>query len=157
MISDQMVKNLAVFLYQFILPLLEEDKQKGKLIGLSREIFKKNPGKNKKEQSSVITKYIKVWTIIFEMLRNDKLLRAHSNYVAHIHLIKNLDCYIESRFVKQLFAINNELGYSFYIQFFKLRNENVQQTIRSIFLKRSKQRVKDSDVADIIDEEDNKK
>lgn len=130
---DQIVKELMIFFYQFIEPFLSAEKEVVSIHAALVKLRQIRPGKAKAKQATFKKKYIKVWQRILSMLRKARCLRGHVDYVPHIQLLKNINCYIDPNFHQDIFEISTQLSAAFYIQYFQLRNTAVKNNIVSIF------------------------
>ena len=115
-----MVKNMKVFLYQFVLPFSTQAKELANVKTRLKQLEKIRPG-NKI--------YVKLWCQILELLKSDRSVRANVNYVPQLQLICNVEKYIDSKMTSEIFNTRREFTAQFLILFFDLRNEEIKKKI----------------------------
>ena len=82
-----MVKNMKVFLYQFVLPFSTQAKELANVKTRLKQLEKIRPGNNKAKQNDFKKIYVKLWCQILELLKSDRSVRANINYVPQLQLI----------------------------------------------------------------------
>ncbi len=96
---DYLVKNIEIFMGQFIMPFcFERQNVQFKIVKINSELLKIK--KIKQSQKVVVQAkfkiiYVKIWQKILLLMQTEPCLRVHSNYVAILQLIHNLDDFIE--------------------------------------------------------------
>jgi len=107
---DYLVKNIEIFMGQFIMPFcFERQNVQFKIVKINSELLKIK--KIKQSQKVVVQAkfkiiYVKIWQKILLLMQTEPCLRVHSNYVAILQLIHNLDDFIEKS--QQHLCIENE-------------------------------------------------
>ena len=96
---DYLVKNIEIFMGQFIMPFCFGRKNvQLEIVKINSELLKIK--KIKQSQKAVVQAkfkaiYVKIWQKILLLMQTEPGLRVHSNYVAILQLIHNLDDFIE--------------------------------------------------------------
>lgn len=134
---EQKVKNVKVFLYQFVLPFSPQAKDLAKLKAKLKQLEKIRPGNNKTKQNNFKKFYVKLWYLILELLKSDRTVRANVNYVPQLQLICDMEKYIDSEMTSEIFNTRREFTAQFFIYFFDLRNEDIKKQVIEIFKNRS--------------------
>ncbi|MDN5479526.1 MAG: hypothetical protein L0G39_21585, partial [Chryseobacterium sp.] len=75
--------------------------------------------------------YVKIWQKILLLMQTERGLRVHSNYVAIIQLIQNLDYFIEKSQQHSCFErkAQKELDAKFFARFFKLTKNSIKDQL----------------------------
>ena len=75
--------------------------------------------------------YVKIWQKILLLMQTERGLRVHSNYVAIIQLIQNLDYFIEKSQQHLCFErkAQKELDAKFFARFFKLTKNSIKDQL----------------------------
>lgn len=137
MIFNQMATNTMVFLYQFIFPFSSKiDKLKTVKEQFNR-LKNLKPRNSKSKQTRFKKLYVNIWKQILDILKNERALRAHVNYMPQLHLIRALNTYIDPIFHQEIFADGKILNAHFFINFFDFRNEYIKKQVLEIFKYRS--------------------
>ena len=90
---DYLVKNIEIFMGQFIMPFcFERQNVQFKIVKINSELLKIK--KIKQSQKVVVQAkfkiiYVKIWQKILLLMQTEPCLRVHSNYVAILQLIHN--------------------------------------------------------------------
>lgn len=91
----QLVKNILVFLYQFVLPFSSDVGKVKKIQEQLKRLKNIKPGNSKSKQANFKKLYVKIWKQILEILKNERAVRANVNYVPQLQLLRELDTYID--------------------------------------------------------------
>lgn len=75
--------------------------------------------------------YVNIWQKILLLMQKESGLRVHSNYVAILQLIQNLDYFIEKTLQHSCFErkIQKELDTKFFARFFKLTKNSIKDQL----------------------------
>ncbi|WP_065286518.1 hypothetical protein [Acinetobacter nosocomialis] len=75
--------------------------------------------------------YVNIWQKILLLMQKELGLRVHSNYVAILQLIQNLDYFIEKTLQHSCFErkIQKELDTKFFARFFKLTKNSIKDQL----------------------------
>ncbi|EXH87098.1 MULTISPECIES: hypothetical protein [Acinetobacter calcoaceticus/baumannii complex] len=75
--------------------------------------------------------YVSIWQKILLLMQKESGLRVHSNYVAILQLIQNLDYFIEKTLQHSCFErkIQKELDTKFFARFFKLTKNSIKDQL----------------------------
>ncbi|ECE6726575.1 hypothetical protein DSQ87_28705, partial [Salmonella enterica subsp. enterica] len=75
--------------------------------------------------------YVKIWQKILLLMQTEPCLRVHSNYVAILQLIHNLDDFIEKSQQHLCFErkAQKELDAKFFARFFKLTKSSIKDQL----------------------------
>lgn len=128
---------------QFILPFcVNRQEVQLDIIKINSELLKIK--KIKQSQKVVVQEkfkviYAKIWHKILLLMRTQSCLRVHSNYVAILQLIHNLDYFIEKSQQHLCFErkAQKELSSKFFAGFFKLTKNSIKDQLVANCLDRS--------------------
>ena len=126
---EHMIKNMKVFLYQFVLPFSSQTKELAHIKARLKQIEKIRPGNNKAKQNNFKKNYVKLWCQILELLKSDRAVRANVSYVPQLQLICYVEKYIDSKMTLEIFNTRRAFTAQFLILFFDLRNEEIKKKI----------------------------
>lgn len=125
---DYLIKNIEVFMGQFILPFCFHHQN------VQLEIVKIK--KIKQSQKVVVQEkfkiiYVSIWQKILLLMRTEPSLRVYSNYVAILQLIHHLDDFIEKSQQHLCFdrQAQKALDAKFFARFFKLTKNAIQDQL----------------------------
>ena len=132
---DYLVKNIEIFMGQFILPFCFGRKNvQLEIVKINSELLKIR--KIKQSQKAVVQAkfkaiYVKIWQKILLLMQTEPGLRVHSNYVAILQLIHNLDDFIEKSQQHLCFErkTQKELDAKFFARFFKLTKNSIKDQL----------------------------
>ena len=124
-----MVKNMKVFLYQFVLPFSTQAKELANVKTRLKQLEKIRPGNNKAKQNDFKKIYVKLWHRILELLKTDRAVRANVQYIPQIQLICDMEKYIDSKMALEIFNTRKELTTPLLLQFFDIRNDETRQKV----------------------------
>nr|WP_151869839.1 hypothetical protein [Acinetobacter sp. TUM15509] len=120
---------------QFIMPFcFERQNVQFKIVKINSELLK---NKKIKQCQKVVIKakfkiiYVKIWQKILLLMQTEPCLRVHSNYVAILQLIHNLDDFIEKSQQHLCFErkAQKELDAKFFARFFKLTKSSIKDQL----------------------------
>ncbi|MBR7688508.1 hypothetical protein D7V20_14745 [Acinetobacter rongchengensis] len=120
---------------QFIMPFcFERQNVQFKIVKINSELLKIK--KIKQSQKVVVQAkfkiiYVKIWQKILLLMQTEPCLRVHSNYVAILQLIHNLDDFIEKSQQHLCFErkAQKELDAKFFARFFKLTKNSIKDQL----------------------------
>ena len=120
---------------QFIMPFcFERQNVQFKIVKINSELLKIK--KIKQSQKVVVQAkfkviYVKIWQKILLLMQREPGLRVHSNYVAILQLIHNLDDFIEKSQQHLCFErkAQKELDAKFFARFFKLTKNSIKDQL----------------------------
>lgn len=120
---------------QFIMPFcFERQNVQFKIVKINSELLKIK--KIKQSQKVVVQAkfkiiYVKIWQKILLLMQTEPCLRVHSNYVAILQLIHNLDDFIEKSQQHLCFErkAQKELDAKFFARFFKLTKNPIKDQL----------------------------
>ncbi len=120
---------------QFIMPFcFERQNVQFKIVKINSELLKIK--KIKQSQKVVVQAkfkiiYVKIWQKILLLMQTEPCLRVHSNYVAILQLIHNLDDFIEKSQQHLCFErkAQKELDAKFFARFFKLTKCSIKDQL----------------------------
>lgn len=120
---------------QFIMPFCFDRKNfQLEIVKINLELLKIK--KIKQSQKVVVQAkfkiiYVKIWQKILLLMQTEPGLRVHSNYVAILQLIHNLDDFIEKSQQHLCFErkAQKELGAKFFARFFKLTKNSIKDQL----------------------------
>lgn len=120
---------------QFILPFCFGRKNvQLEIVKINSELLKIR--KIKQSQKAVVQAkfkaiYVKIWQKILLLMQTEPGLRVHSNYVAILQLIHNLDDFIEKSQQHLCFErkTQKELDAKFFARFFKLTKNSIKDQL----------------------------
>ncbi|NAR61648.1 hypothetical protein NDM229_021700 (plasmid) [Acinetobacter bereziniae] len=120
---------------QFIMPFcFERQNVQFKIVKINSELLKIK--KIKQSQKVVVQAkfkiiYVKIWQKILLLMQTEPCLRVHSNYVAILQLIHNLDDFIEKSQQHLCFErkAQKELDAKFFARFFKLTKSSIKDQL----------------------------
>ena len=120
---------------QFIMPFcFERQNVQFKIVKINSELLKIK--KIKQSQKVVVQAkfkiiYVKIWQKILLLMQTEPCLRVHSNYVAILQLIHNLDDFIEKSQQHLCFErkAQKELDAKFFDRFFKLTKNSIKDQL----------------------------
>lgn len=132
---DYLVKNIEIFMKQFILPFCFDQKNvQLEIVKIDSELLKIK--KIKQSQKVVIQEkfkivYVSIWQKILLMMRTEPSLRVHSNYVAILQLMHHLDDFIEKSQQHLCFdrKAQKALDAQFFTRFFKLTKNSIKDQL----------------------------
>ena len=124
-----MVKNMKVFLYQFVLPFSTQAKELANVKTRLKQLEKIRPGNNKAKQNDFKKIYVKLWHRMLELLKTDRAVRANVQYIPQIQLICDMEKYIDSKMALEIFNTRKELTTPLLLQFFDIRNDETRQKV----------------------------
>lgn len=132
---DYLVKNIEIFMGQFILPFcFGRQNVQLEIVKINSELLKIR--KIKQSQKAVVQAkfkaiYVKIWQKILLLMQTEPGLRVHSNYVAILQLIHNLDDFIEKSQQHLCFErkTQKELDAKFFARFFKLTKNSIKDQL----------------------------
>ena len=132
---DSLIKNIEIFIGQFIMPFcFERQNVQFKIVKINSELLKIK--KIKQSQKVVVQAkfkiiYVKIWQKILLLMQTEPCLRVHSNYVAILQLIHNLDDFIEKSQQHLCFErkAQKELDAKFFARFFKLTKNSIKDQL----------------------------
>lgn len=132
---DYLIKNIEVFMGQFILPFcFDHQNVQLEIVKIDSELLKIK--KIKQSQKVVVQEkfkiiYVSIWQKILLLMRTEPSLRAHSNYVAILQLIHHLDDFIEKSQQHLCFdrQAQKALDAKFFARFFKLTKNAIQDQL----------------------------
>ena len=135
---DYLVKNIEIFIGQFIMPFCFGRKNvQLEIVKINSELLKIK--KIKQSQKAVVQAkfkaiYVKIWQKILLLMQTEPGLRVHSNYVAILQLIHNLDDFIEKSQQHLCFErkTQKELDAKFFARFFKLTKNSIKDQLLHI-------------------------
>ena len=130
-----LVKNIEIFMGQFIMPFCFGRKNvQLEIVKINSELLKIK--KIKQSQKAVVQAkfkaiYVKIWQKILLLMQTEPGLRVHSNYVAILQLIHNLDDFIEKSQQHLCFErkTQKELDAKFFARFFKLTKNSIKDQL----------------------------
>ena len=114
-----LVKNIEIFMGQFIMPFcFDRPDVLLEIVKINSELLKIK--KIKQSQKVVVQAkfkviYVKIWQKILLLMQREPGLRVHSNYVAILQLIHNLDDFIEKS--QQHLCLREKLRKSWMLNF----------------------------------------
>ncbi|WP_445346760.1 hypothetical protein [Acinetobacter bohemicus] len=120
---------------QFILPFcFDRQNVQFEIVKVNSELLKIK--KIKQSQKVVVQAkfkiiYVKIWQKILLLMRTEPCLRVHSNYIAILQLIHNLDEFIEKSQQHLCFdrKAQKELDTKFFASFFKLTKNSIKDQL----------------------------
>lgn len=120
---------------QFIMPFcFERQNVQFKIVKINSELLKIK--KIKQSQKVVVQAkfkiiYVKIWQKILLLMQTEPCLRVHSNYVAILQLIQNLDYFIEKSQQHLCFErkAQKELDTKFFARYFKLTKNSIKDQL----------------------------
>ena len=120
---------------QFIMPFcFERQNVQFKIVKINSELLKIK--KIKQSQKVVVQAkfkiiYVKIWQKILLLMQTEPCLRVHSNYVAILQLIHNLDDFIEKSQQHLCFErkAQKELDAKFFARLFKLTKNSIKDQL----------------------------
>lgn len=132
---DYLVKNIEIFIGQFIMPFcFDRPDVLLEIVKINSELLKIK--KIKQSQKVVVQAkfkviYVKIWQKILLLMQTEPCLRVHSNYVAILQLIHNLDDFIEKSQQHLCFErkAQKELDAKFFARFFKLTKSSIKDQL----------------------------
>ena len=132
---DYLVKNIEIFMGQFIMPFcFERQNVQFKIVKINSELLKIK--KIKQSQKVVVQAkfkiiFVKIWQKILLLMQTEPCLRVHSNYVAILQLIHNLDDFIEKSQQHLCFErkAQKELDAKFFARFVKLTKSSIKDQL----------------------------
>jgi hypothetical protein len=133
MIFNQLATNTIVFLYQFVFPFAVKIDKLTTVKEQIKRLKSIKPRNSKSKQTHFKKLYVKIWKQVLDILKNERALRAHVNYMPQLHLIRALDTYIDPIFHQEIFGDGKILNAHFFIIFFDFRNEDIKKQILEIF------------------------
>lgn len=125
---DYLIKNIEVFMGQFILPFCF-DHQNVQLEIVKIKKIKQSQKVVVQEKFKII--YVSIWQKILLLMRTEPSLRVYSNYVAILQLIHHLDDFIEKSQQHLCFdrQAQKALDAKFFARFFKLTKNAIQDQL----------------------------
>ena len=132
---DYLVKNIEIFIGQFIMPFcFDRPNVLLEIVKINSELLKIK--KIKQSQKAVVQAkfkaiYVKIWQKILLLIQTEPGLRVHSNYVAILQLIQNLDYFIEKSQQHLCFErkAQKELDTKFFARYFKLTKNSIKDQL----------------------------
>ncbi|HHP6708100.1 hypothetical protein ACVYBL_14225 [Acinetobacter baumannii] len=132
---DYLIKNIEIFMGLFIMPFcFDRPDIQIEMVKINSELLKIK--KIKQSQKVVVQAkfkviYVKIWQKILLLMQTERGLRVHSNYVAIIQLIQNLDYFIEKSQQHSCFErkAQKELDAKFFARFFKLTKNSIKDQL----------------------------
>ncbi|WP_442768907.1 hypothetical protein [Acinetobacter bohemicus] len=132
---DSLIKSIEIFMGQFILPFcFDRQNVQFEILKINSELLKIK--KIKQSQKVVVQAkfkiiYVKIWQKILLLMRTEPCLRVHSNYIAILQLIHNLDYFIEKSQQNLCFErkAQKELDTKFFTRFFKLTKNSIKDQL----------------------------
>ncbi|TCB77300.1 hypothetical protein E0H94_15685 [Acinetobacter sp. ANC 4173] len=120
---------------QFILPFcFDRQNVQLEIVKINSELLKIK--KIKQSQKVVVQAkfkiiYVRIWQKILLLMQMESGLRVHSNYVAILQLIQNLDYFIEKSQQHSCFErkVQKELDAKFFARFFKLTKNSIKDQL----------------------------
>lgn len=132
---DYLIKNIEIFMGQFIIPFCfgRPDVQI-EMVKINSELLKIKKIKQSQKvavQAKFKIIYVNIWQKILLLMQKESGLRVHSNYVAILQLIQNLDYFIEKTLQHSCFErkIQKELDTKFFARFFKLTKNSIKDQL----------------------------
>ncbi|MEX8062463.1 MULTISPECIES: hypothetical protein [Acinetobacter calcoaceticus/baumannii complex] len=132
---DYLIKNIEIFMGQFIMPFCfgRPDVQI-EMVKINSELLKIKKIKQSQKvavQAKFKIIYVNIWQKILLLMQKESGLRVHSNYVAILQLIQNLDYFIEKTLQHSCFErkIQKELDTKFFARFFKLTKNSIKDQL----------------------------
>ena len=120
---------------QFIMPFcFERQNVQFKIVKInSAQLKNKKIKQSQKVEVQAKNKiiYVKIWQKILLLMQTEPCLRVHSNYVAILQLIHNLDDFIEKSQQHLCFErkAQKELDAKFFARFFKLTKSSIKDQL----------------------------
>ncbi|WP_171264045.1 MULTISPECIES: hypothetical protein [Acinetobacter] len=132
---EHLIKNIEIFMGQFILPFCFDRKNvQLEIVKINSELLKIK--KIKQSQKVVVQAkfkiiYVKIWQKILLLMQTEPGLRVHSNYVAILQLIHNLDEFIEKSQQHLCFErkAQKALDAKFFARFFQLTKNSIKDQL----------------------------
>ncbi len=132
---DYLVKNIEIFMGQFIMPFCFGRKNvQLEIVKINSELLKIKKIKQSQKvavQAKFKITYVSIWQKILLLMQIESSLRVHSNYVAILQLIHNLDDFIEKSQQHLCFErkAQKELDAKFFARFFKLTKNSIRDQL----------------------------
>ncbi|MCA4799564.1 hypothetical protein VXQ17_12780 [Acinetobacter towneri] len=132
---DFLVKNIEIFMGQFIVPFCYDRSHiQLEIAKINSELLKIKKIKQSQKvavQAKFKITYVSIWQKILLLMQIESSLRVHSNYIAILQLIQNLDYFIEKSQQHLCFErkAQKELDTKFFARYFKLTKNSIKDQL----------------------------